>query len=55
MVTFERVGGHGLRYGMAAILLYLGAFKFTAVEARAIQPLVAHSPFLAWLYGWLSA
>jgi uncharacterized membrane protein YkgB len=53
-MTLERAGGHVLRYGLAAILLFLGAFKFTGVEARAIQPLLAHSPFLGWLYGWLS-
>lgn len=46
----EVVGGHLLRYGLVAILLYFGAFKFTAVEARAIQPLVANSPLMAWLY-----
>lgn len=27
-----------------------GAFKFTALEAEAIRPLVEHSPFLSWLY-----
>ena len=53
-MRLERVGGQLLRYGLAAILIYLGAFKFTAVEARAIQPLLAHSPFLGWLYAWLS-
>src|SRR5262245_63277845 len=27
-----------------------GAFKFTALEAEAIRPLVEHSSFLSWLY-----
>lgn len=54
MIALERAGGHVLRYGLAAILIYLGAFKFTAVEAKAIEPLLAHSPLLAWLYAWLS-
>jgi uncharacterized membrane protein YkgB len=49
----ERAGGHVLRYGLVAILVYLGAFKFTATEAQAIQPLVASSPLLAWLYAGL--
>ena len=53
-MSLERLGGHVLRYGLAAILLYLGAFKFTVVEAQAIQPLLAHSPFFGWLYAWLS-
>ena len=39
-----------LRYGLVAILLFFGAFKFTAAEAAGIQPLVSHSPFLSWLY-----
>jgi reactive chlorine resistance protein C len=43
-----------LRYGLVAILVYFGAFKFTAVEADAIRPLVTHSPLLSWLYGVLS-
>lgn len=43
-----------LRYSLVAILLYFGAFKFTAVEAEAIRPLVAASPFLGWTYSWLS-
>jgi uncharacterized membrane protein YkgB len=40
-----------LRYGLAAIVLWFGLFKFMPTEAQAIQPLVAHSPFLSWLYG----
>lgn len=44
-----------LRYTLAAILLYFGAFKFTAVEAEAIRPLISESPLMAWTYAWLSA
>lgn len=40
-----------LRYGLVLILLYFGAFKFTQVEAEAIEPLVRHSPLLGWGYG----
>jgi uncharacterized membrane protein YkgB len=39
-----------LRYGLLAILLWIGAFKFTATEAKAIQPLISHSPLMSWLY-----
>jgi uncharacterized membrane protein YkgB len=46
----EAAAGGVLRYGLVAILLFFGTFKFTAVEANAIQPLVANSPFLSWLY-----
>jgi uncharacterized membrane protein YkgB len=49
--TFERLGGGILRYGLVLLLVGIGLFKFTEVEALTIQPLVAHSPFLGWLYG----
>ena len=35
-----------LRYGLVLTLLFFGAQKWTAAEAKGIQPLVAHSPFL---------
>lgn len=43
-----------LRYGLAAILLYYGSFKFTSVEAAAIKPLVENSPLMSWMYSVLS-
>jgi reactive chlorine resistance protein C len=43
------------RYGLVLILLYLGAFKFTEVEARGIEPLVSNSPFFSWLHHSLGA
>jgi uncharacterized membrane protein YkgB len=46
----QAAGGAILRYGLVAILLYFGAFKFTAVEAEGIRPLVASSPFMSWMY-----
>ena len=48
------VAGVVLRYGVVALLVLYGAFKFTAVEAQAIQPLVQHSPLMSWLYSVLS-
>lgn len=45
-----RAGLAILRYGLVGLLLLWGSFKFFAFEATAIQPLVAHSPFLGWLY-----
>lgn len=51
---WERTATFILRYGLVAILTYFGAFKFTRVEAEAIQPMVAASPLLSWLYGVLS-
>ena len=43
-----------LRYGLVAILLYYGSFKFHPVEAKAIQPLIANSPLMSWMYSVLS-
>jgi uncharacterized membrane protein YkgB len=39
-----------LRYGLVLALLFFGAQKWTRAEAESIQPLVAHSPFLSWIY-----
>jgi uncharacterized membrane protein YkgB len=35
-------------------LLLIGILKFTSGEAQGIQPLVAHSPLMSWLYGIFS-
>src|ERR1700747_52954 len=42
------------RYGWVAVLLLIGVLKFTPEEAAGIQPLVAHSPLMSWMYGLLS-
>jgi uncharacterized membrane protein YkgB len=39
-----------LRYGLVLVILWFGAFKFTATEAQAIEPLLSNSPLLGWLY-----
>jgi len=46
----DAAAGLVLRYGLVALVLFFGAFKFTAAEANGIQPLVSNSPFLSWLY-----
>lgn len=46
-----QAAGHAiLRYGLVSILLMIGLQKWTKAEAEAIQPWIAHSPFLSWLY-----
>ena len=50
----ETAGGAILRYGLAAILLYFGVFKFHPVEAEAIRPLVSNSPLMGWMYALFS-
>ncbi len=50
----ERVGHHIVRYGLVLVLMWIGAMKFTTYEAIGIQPLVANSPAMGWLYGIFS-
>jgi reactive chlorine resistance protein C len=52
--TLEIVGHAILRYGMALFLIGSGLTKFTEFEALWIQPLMANSPFFAWIYGLTS-
>jgi len=39
-----------LRYGLVLVVAWTGAMKFTVYEAVAIQPLVATSPVISWIY-----
>lgn len=43
-------GDQALRFSIALILAWIGAMKFTAYEAAAIEGLVASSPLTSWLY-----
>ena len=52
--TIQTVGAHLVRYGLALVLAWIGAMKFTAYEANGIQPLVANSPLMSWVYHLLS-
>ncbi|OYQ26774.1 hypothetical protein CHU93_11705 [Sandarakinorhabdus cyanobacteriorum] len=47
-------GEHLLRGALILFFLGFGLYKFTAVEAAAIQPLMANSPFFSWLYALFS-
>jgi reactive chlorine resistance protein C len=53
-VAIEDVGREIVRWGLILVLGWIGAMKFTAYEAMGIQPLVAHSPFVGWMYDFLS-
>jgi len=53
-LRLETAGVSISRYGLVVVLLLIGALKFTAGEAAGIQPLVAHSPLMSWMYGLLS-
>jgi reactive chlorine resistance protein C len=47
----EGIGAAVIRYGLALIIVWIGALKFAAYEAAAIEGLVANSPLLSWMYG----
>ena len=46
----SRIGRYLTLYGLVLVFAWIGAMKFTAYEAGAIEGLVASSPFLSWLY-----
>jgi uncharacterized membrane protein YkgB len=48
-----RVGRYATIYGLVVVFGWIGAMKFTAYEAGAIEGLVASSPLLSWLYAIL--
>ncbi len=48
------LGGSVLRYGLVAVLLWVGALKFTAYESDGIKPLVSNSPLMSWGYHVMS-
>jgi len=48
--TVRAAGVLMLRYGLVLVLGWIGAMKFTAYEANGIQPLVANSPLMSWVY-----
>jgi uncharacterized membrane protein YkgB len=42
------------RYGLAIVIAWFGAMKFTSYEAHGISHWVANSPFLGWAYNFMS-
>lgn len=47
-------GDHALRLSIALILVWIGAMKFSAYEAGAIEGLISSSPLTSWLYNVFS-
>src|SRR5690348_11245591 len=47
----QTVAFNVLRYGLVVAIAWIAAMKGTEYEAKGIQPLIAHSPFLSWGYG----
>lgn len=52
--TMQKLGLYLSIYGVTLMLLWIGIFKFTPAEAKAIKPLVENSPFMFWMYRVLS-
>lgn len=52
--SISNAGVQGLRFTTATVLGWIGAMKFTAYEAGAIEGLVASSPLTSWLYSVFS-
>ena len=50
----QAAGGLVLRYGLVLVIGWIGLMKFTEYEAKGIEPLVVHSPFMGWMYSFLS-
>ena len=50
----EKLGINISRNGLVVTLLLIGILKFTSAEAQGIQPLVASSPLMFWLYHYFS-
>jgi reactive chlorine resistance protein C len=50
----EAAGRHAVRYGLVAVLVWIGAMKFTAYEAEGITGFVSNSPLMSWAYSVLS-
>ena len=46
----DAIGKAFLRYGLVVAIGWIAAMKVTEYEAKGIQPLIAHSPFLSWGY-----
>ena len=46
----DTLGALLARYGLVVVIGWIGLMKFTEFEARGIEPLVANSPFMGWVY-----
>jgi len=50
----DAIGRESIRFGLASVIGWVGAMKFTAYEAEAISGLVQSSPLMGWVYEVLS-
>jgi uncharacterized membrane protein YkgB len=52
--SLTRPAGIAARYGLVIVLAWFGAMKFTSYESHGISPLVSNSPFIGWVYHFMS-
>jgi uncharacterized membrane protein YkgB len=52
-LRIQATGALVLRYGLVLVIGWIGLMKFTGYEAKGIEPLVVHSPFMGWMYSFL--
>jgi uncharacterized membrane protein YkgB len=50
VAQIEHLGFFFLRFGLVIAIGWIAAMKVTEYEAKGIEPLIAHSPFLSWGY-----
>jgi uncharacterized membrane protein YkgB len=48
------LGGVLVRYGLVAVIAWIGALKYTATEAARIQTFIENSPLMSWMNTLLS-
>jgi uncharacterized membrane protein YkgB len=53
-LRIAEIGSCVIRYGLAVVIGWIGLMKFTGYEAQGIQPFVAHSPLMGWIYNFLT-
>jgi len=53
LTAIDAIAGVLGRYGLVIVIGWIGALKFADFEAHQIQPLVANSPFMGWLYSFM--
>ena len=53
-IDIQALGGSAIRYGLVAVVGWIGLMKFTHYEAEGIRPFVANSPLMSRAYSVLS-
>lgn len=48
--AIQRIAHNVLRYGLVIVIGWIAAMKATHYEAVGIQPLIAKSPLMSWMY-----